>query len=93
MKKHIYIFLCVIFFLMLSLIFHVIIEMPILSVMIQDMDKYSLGLSWDQIKLIHGVFTAVLFIIGLILGIYFGKKWWQYIYIDRKYTGKWFKIK
>lgn len=93
MKKFIYILLCVIFGILVSFIVHVIIEIPVIFIMIQDFDKYSLSLTWDQLMLVHWVFLIILLVVGLIIGIKLGFKWWQYIYVDRKYTGRWFKIK
>jgi len=64
---------------MLSFIAHVIVEIPIIYLMITDFDKYSLGLSWGKLMLIHYIFTISLIILGIIFGIKIGKKWWQYI--------------
>lgn len=91
MKKTIYIFLSVILFILLSLILHVLIELPIIYLMVGDMDKWSLGLTWDQLMLVHWTFTITLLLLGIVFGVIVGKKWWQYIYIDKKYQGRWFK--
>jgi len=92
-KKAFYIFSCVILGILLSFILHALIVIPIIYVMIGDFEKYSFGLSWNELMIVHGIFTILLFVLGLVLGIYLGFKWWKYIYVDRKYTGRLVKIK
>jgi len=92
-KKGFYIFSCVILGILLSFILHALIVIPIIYVMIRDFEKYSFGLSWNGLMIVHGIFTVFLLVLGIILGIYLGFKWWKYIYVDRKYTGRLVKIK
>lgn len=92
MKKTFYITMCALLGLLVSLTVHALLEIPVIYLMITDLDKRSLGLSWNQLMTIHWVYTAVLLLIGLIVGLKLGFKWWQYIYVERKYTGRWFKI-
>ena len=91
MKRIVYISLCTFLFIMLSFIVHVLIEIPIIFLMVSDMAEYSLGLSWGALMTVHYVFTITLLILGAIIGIKMGKKWWKYIYVDKKYTGRFFK--
>ncbi len=93
MKKTIYIILTAILGIIVSFLIHAIIEIPVIYLIVSNYDKYSLGLSWGQLFLIHNIFTFILFLVGLILGIKFGFKWWKYIYVDKKYRGKLIKIK
>lgn len=91
MKKTIYIFLVVVFWVLISFIIHIAIEIPVIWLMVSDMEKYSFGLNWEQLMSVHLIYTIVLLVAGIIAGLHYGNKWYKYIYIDKKYTGKWFK--
>lgn len=93
MKKFLYISLFGFLGFLISFIVHVIIEIPIIYIAISNFDKYTFGLSWDQILLIHTIFTVILSLGGITMGIWMGFKGWKYIYVDKKYNGRWFKIK
>lgn len=93
MKKVFYIILCAFLGLLLSFIAHAIIEIFAIWLLGRDFTTFSLGLSWEQLLFIHLIFTIALSLLGLIFGIWLGFRWWQYIYVDRKYKGRWFKIK
>lgn len=93
MKKFIYLSLSAILGFLLSFLLHTLIEVSVVALLLKDFQKFSFGLDWNQLLLIHKIFTIILSLAGLIFGIWLGKKWWQYIYVDKKYTGKWFKIK
>lgn len=93
LKKFIYILSTIILGILLSFMVHAIIELLVIWLLVGDIDKYGLGLTWDQLMLVHSIFTFVLFVIGLIGGILFGYRWWKIIYIDKKYRGKFLKIK
>jgi len=86
-KKAFYLFCCVILGILLSFILHVIIELPIIFIMVSDMSRYSFGLSWNEWMAIHWVFTALMMVAGIVFGYWIGKRWWQYIYVDKKYGG------
>jgi len=93
MKKIVYIILSAILGFLLSFILHAVIEISVIALLANDWQKYSLGLNWDQILLAHKIYTYVLSVGGLALGTWLGFKWWNYIYVLKKYRGKWFKIK
>ena len=93
MKKIIYITLSMILGIFLSFLVHALIELPITWLLVKDFDKYSLGINWDMLLTAHAVFTVVLLFAGVFFGIKIGFIWWKYIYVDKKYRGKWFKIK
>ena len=92
MKKVFYISMCALLGVLVGFIAHALLEIPIIYLMVSDFDKYSFGLTWDQLMMVHWIYTATLLFIGLIAGLKLGFKWWQYIYVERKYTGRWFKI-
>ena len=92
MKKIFYITMCALLGIMIGFIVHALLEIPVIYLMVSDFEKYSLGLTWSQLMTIHWVYMVVLLLIGLVVGLKLGFKWWQYIYVERKYTGRWFKI-
>lgn len=92
MKKIFYISMAVVLWSLIAFILHVVIEVPIIYFMIRDFDKYSFGLSWDQLMQAHYTFAVILVLAGGIFGIWCGLKWWDYIYVQRRYRGRWFKI-
>lgn len=82
MKKIFYIFMFGILGLLLAFLLQAVIEFFMI-----------LRLSWSQVLFFRPVFIIVLTIVGLVWGIFMGFRCWQYIYVDKKYTGRWFKIK
>jgi len=84
MKKFLYLLLGSIFGLLLSFLAHAIIEIPVILIMVSDFEKYSFGLSWPQLMLVHIIFTISLSLAGLFFGLWLGFRWWRHIYIDKK---------
>lgn len=87
MKKTIYIILCGILGVMLGFILQTILEVPVIYVVVSDFEKFSFGLSWEKLMILHWIFTLVLLMLGLIFGIRKGFVWWKYIYVDKKWPG------
>lgn len=50
---------------------HTVVEVWYISLLIEDFDKYNLGLTWDGWFVVHHVGSVIL----LILGIWLGHKW------------------
>jgi hypothetical protein len=93
MKKAIYIALAGLLGVLVGFILHALIEIPAIYFMIGDFGQRDLNLDWSQLMLVHYIFTGLFLVGGLTAGIASGSRWWQYIYVERKYTGRWFKIK
>lgn len=93
MKKYFYISCAVLFWILVGFILHIIIEISAISLLLNNFERYSFGLSWAQLMAIHYVFTFVLFLVSIVVGVIVGFKWWKFIYIDKKYRGRFFKIK
>lgn len=91
MKRIIYILLATILGMLLSIIAVTLIELPVIWLVITDIDKYSFGLSWNDLTTLHLVFSGVMLAVGSIFGVWLGFRWWKYIYIEKKYQGRWFK--
>jgi len=78
MKRKIYIFLFIIFGLMAAFFGHIIFEILYINLLTQNFDRWSLGLSWQTWFLVHKIGTFILEIIGLVFGIYFGRRFANY---------------
>jgi hypothetical protein len=88
MKRVFYIFCFTVLGLLLQLIVHSIVESGVIALLIEDFDRYGLGLSWDQWYAIHHVAGALLFLAGGILGFRGGVHWWRVIYVEKRYPWK-----
>jgi len=85
MKRAFYV-LCFTFLgFLLQLIVHALLEMAVLSLLLSDFDRYGLGLSWSQWYAVHHVLTLALLIAGIALGFRWGVKWWQILYVERRF--------
>ncbi len=83
MKRKFYIISFSFLGLLLQFLVHALIEMRWIKLLVVDYNKYSFGLSWDQLLLVHSVGTIVLIILGLLFGYCQGKYWWQKLYVEK----------
>ncbi len=90
MKRNIYIFFAMILGVLLSTIVHAVVEAWYIGLLLGDFGTYGLGLSWESWFIIHHVATAVLLVFGVLLGYWFGVRWWQIVYIEHRH---WLKKK
>ncbi len=88
--KLIYLLAAIIFWLGLGIIFHALVEYPILYFLAKDFVKFSLGFSYNIWLAIHTFFSFLVLLTSLLAGIYFGLQWYDFIYI--KYDGKFRKL-
>ena len=85
MKRAFYI-LCFTFLgFLLQLMVHAIVEAGVLALLLEDFDRYGLGLTWSQWYAVHHTLTLALLIVGLALGYRWGVKWWQILYVEKRY--------
>src|SRR3990167_7744527 len=84
MKRAIYIILFTFLGVLLSFVFHLVLELMSLELLVKNFERYSLGLSWEQWFSIHTIASVVLFFIGMWVGYAQGKKWWNVIYVEKK---------
>lgn len=91
MKRKVYIFTFTILGLIVGFLIHAFIELVYLQLLMDDFQKYSLGLSWAVWENIHlnGTFLLLSFG-GYFLGYRPGKHFWKALYVDKKYS-RWFK--
>ncbi len=83
-KRTLYIFLFTLLGAMLSLLVHAAIEIPVINLLVEDFEKYGLGLTWQQWYMIHSVGSIALLLLGIIFGYRQGKHWWRVMYIENK---------
>lgn len=90
MKRQIYIALFVLLGILLQFLLHALLEMGMISLLLGDFDRYSLGLSWRQWYQVHGVASIVLLVAGAWFGYRQGMYWWRVIYVEqRQKNWKW----
>ena len=66
-----------------SMLLHAVIEIPVIYLLLDDFERYGLGLTWGQWYRIHGIGAFILLFIGVILGYWQGVHWWNVLY-DKK---------
>jgi len=85
MKKTIYILLFTLLTLLLSLLLHALIELTALWIITGDMNTYNNSYVWQNWVRLHQVFGAVLWITGILLGVWGGFRYWRILYIEKRY--------
>jgi hypothetical protein len=88
MKRAIYILSFTFLGVLLQFLAHALLEMAIISLLLGDFERYSLGLSWSQWYAVHQTLSLVLLMLGIIFGYRWGIFWWQVIYVEERYR-KW----
>lgn len=84
MKKIIYIICFTVLGVMVQFLVHSVIEILYINLLLNDFQKYGLGLSWNQWFTVHHIGTVVLLIIGILLGFWQGTYWWKVLYENKK---------
>jgi hypothetical protein len=90
MKKKVYVFSFMILGLLLGFLAHGIIEMIYIRLLVNDYNRFGFQFEWSTWIAIHSYFTAILAVLGLVLGYGWGHKFWKILYVDKKYR-KYFK--
>lgn len=83
MKKIIYIISFTFLGLLLQILVHAGIEILYIKMLGKDFDKYSLGLSWNQLVTVHYIGSILLVIAGILFGFWQGKYWWKRLYENK----------
>lgn len=90
MKRYFYIALCILLGLLVATMLHGLIEIPALSLITANFDTYGDSFVWRYWRVIHGVGGVVLWLAGALGGFWAGKRWWQILYIEKRYgTPRW----
>lgn len=79
-RKIIYVVLFTILGVLVSSVLHAVIEIWYVGLLIYNFKKFSMGLSWMHLYLLHNLFTAVFFAAGAAAGFIQGLFWWKVIY-------------
>jgi len=85
MKRLFYIACFTFLGLLLQLVLHALLEIGVISLLLRDFPRYSLGMSWDQWIIVHHVVTVILLIGGALWGYLSGVKFWNIIYVEKRY--------
>lgn len=59
---------------------HAVLEIGVIALLEKDFAKFSLGLTWGQLMLVHHVFSIILLVVGLVFGFRQGVYWWDKLY-------------
>ncbi|OGZ45725.1 MAG: hypothetical protein A3C84_04455 [Candidatus Ryanbacteria bacterium RIFCSPHIGHO2_02_FULL_48_12] len=84
-KRIIYISLFVLLGILLQFVAHAVLEIWYIGLLLNDFERYGLGLSWEVWVQIHSVLSFVFLALGVLFGYQQGKHWWQKIYIEHAY--------
>lgn len=85
MKRTIYICCAVILGSLLGIIVHGFVEIPVIALLTLDIEKFGLGMTWEQWYVIHTLWSFATFIGGLVGGYFLGVTWWRIVYIERRH--------
>ena len=80
MKKKIYIGAFTLFGILLQFLIHAVVEIWYISLLLHNFSKYSFGLSWNQLYIVHHIGTVILLLAGIFFGFLAGKFFWNKIY-------------
>ncbi len=79
-KKALYIVLFTFLGILVSLMFHGLIEIVSIFFLAKDFSRYGLGLTWDMWFTIHRLTALILFLLGFFGGYWQGRHWWGVLY-------------
>lgn len=85
MKRIFYITAFAVLGLLLATLVHAAIEIPILSLITGDFARYQESFIWRYWPIIHGVSGAVLWGAGALGGVIAGRRFWQILYVEKRY--------
>lgn len=88
MKKIVYITAFTVLGILLQFLLHSFVEQNYIYFLLKYFDTFSLGLSWNQLMIVHKIFSLLLLLGGILFGFLQGKYWWKYIYVDKKLEKK-----
>lgn len=83
-KQYLYILLFSLLGWMVLYLFYAMLEYLVLSTLLEDFDKNSLGLTWGQWWYLNHLVAAVFSLAGITIGFLQGRYWWRVVYIDHK---------
>ena len=85
MKHYFYIFCTMVLGSLVGIIVHGFVELPIIALLIFDINKFGLGMTWEQWRIVHDIWSAITFIGGIVGGYLLGIMWWRIVYIEHRH--------
>lgn len=85
MKKYFYIGAFMFLGLLVSMLVHAAIEIPTLALITADPDVMMGSYVWQHWWLFHDVGGNVLSVAFVIFGFILGRKFWQILYVEKRY--------
>ena len=85
MKKIVYISAFVFLGILTSFLIHAAVEITIIKLIVSNLDRWGIWLSWGSWLLIHYIGSIVLLLLGIFFGYKQGKHWWRVIYVEKSH--------
>ncbi len=90
MKRYFYIAAFGLLGYLVSMLLHAAIEIPTLALITGEAGDYGKNMVWQNWHLIHGSVGFVLSLGGVLYGLFLGRKFWQILYVEKRYgTPRW----
>lgn len=80
MKYWLYRFSFVVFGLLVATLLHGLFELWLLELIFSNPDRFSETLWWQEWPALHAIGSGVLWVVGVLGGVWAGKKYWRKIY-------------
>lgn len=86
-KQYFYITMTTLGGALLGFLLHALLELWYIPKLVNEYQTFGAGLSWQTWFRIHELLVVCLTLAGGLGGIYKGRQWWKYIYVDKRYNG------
>ncbi len=77
MKRLVYIVAFGLFGLLVATLVHAVVEHIALRVIFENPERFARTVWWQNWREIHGTVSTVLWLAGLMMGLYLGIRWWE----------------
>ena len=84
MKRLTYLALCILIGVLASFVVHAVVEQAYITLLLSDFTRWSFGLSWSTLLILHHVLSWTLIVVGAGGGYVVGIRWWRIVYLERK---------
>ncbi|MFZ1626613.1 MAG: hypothetical protein WAT81_02295 [Candidatus Moraniibacteriota bacterium] len=89
MKKYFYIAAFMFLGFLVSMLVHAAVEIPILRIITADPATMAENYWWQHWGLWHGIGGRVLSVSFILFGFILGRKFWQILYVEKRYGTPW----
>lgn len=86
-KKYFYILIATLGGALLGFLAHALLELWYIPKLVTNYDTFGFALNWTTWFKIHELLVISLTTAGGLAGVYKGRRWWQYIYVEKRYDG------